>query len=745
MLGRVLTRFLPHSTRGIVVFVLLIAFLPMLLLQLYTFYDRYGDRRAQESLADLEIARAVASAFDVYLRDVLRHEFVLGKAIDLSQPMSAEQVSKFLAGNVEQIPAVGRLIWLTPEGRAIASSDPNAVGTDYQDRSYFQQIARGDEWAVSELLRARVDGKPGFAIARGIRGDEGSLQGVLVAGVDPELLDERELRMQLTGKAAFSIFDGQGRLVYRSPNVDLSWEQRSEGGAEAIVRRALAGEELTATYTSTVDGQTMMGAFTPIRSISWVVGSARSEAEVMAPMNEDLLRDVVLALLVGLAAFFAALLVSRWLTYPLSLLRKHSVALGSGNLDERVVATGPLEFKDLALAFNVMADDIQAKQEALKVQNEDLQAANEALIQAQEDLMRLAAIVQSSEDAIIGKTLDGIIVSWNGGAERLYGYAPEEIIGKPVAVLVPSQVADDLPAIMERIRRGEGVAPYETVRVRKDGSPVDVSVTMSPVKDLNGNVIGASTIARDITQRNRAEQEIMRLNADLERRAAELTAVNKDLEAFSYSVAHDLRAPLRSIDGFSQALLEDCADQLSAEGKQHLQRVRAGSQQMAQLIDGLLGLSRMSRGEMHFEEVDLSALAQSIAAELFTEQPGRRVEFICTSGVVTNGDARLLRIVIENLLRNAWKFTGKHSCARIEFGVAELEDVLAYFVRDDGAGFDMSYADKLFGAFQRLHGAADFPGTGIGLATVQRIIRRHGGNIWAEGAVEQGATFYFTL
>ncbi|HEX7767790.1 MAG TPA: PAS domain S-box protein, partial [Nitrospira sp.] len=259
-----------------------------------------------------------------------------------------------------------------------------------------------------------------------------------------------------------------------------------------------------------------------------------------------------------------------------------------------------------------------------------------------------------------------------------------------------------------------------------------------PIRNEEGEVFRWFGTNTDVTEQRESEDALKENRERLE-------AVNKELEAFSYSVSHDLRAPLRSIDGFSQALLEDCAGRLNEQEKDHLSRIRAASQRMGQLIDDLLKLARLSRQDLCRRPVDVSELAQSEAADLRQAWPNRQVNLTVAPGLMADADPVLFRVVLGNLLGNAWKFTSKQARAAIEVGAMSHDGTTAYFVRDNGVGFDMAYADKLFGAFQRLHAITEYPGTGIGLATVQRIVARHGGRVWAEGQAGQGATFYFTL
>lgn len=254
-----------------------------------------------------------------------------------------------------------------------------------------------------------------------------------------------------------------------------------------------------------------------------------------------------------------------------------------------------------------------------------------------------------------------------------------------------------------------------------------------------------TVLTKEIAERRRVEEDMRRLNADLLDRTTQLEASNRELEAFSYSVSHDLRAPLRGIDGFSQAVLEDYHDKLDETGRKYLTRVREASQRMAKLIDAMLNLARLIRAELNLESVDLSALGRSITADLAKADPDRQVEIVIADNLRATADPDLARVVLENLLGNAWKFTSQQEFARIELGLTYHYAQPVFFVRDNGVGFDMAFVDKLFGAFQRLHAVSEFQGIGIGLATVHRIIQRHGGRIWANAEVGKGATFFFIL
>jgi PAS domain S-box-containing protein len=388
-----------------------------------------------------------------------------------------------------------------------------------------------------------------------------------------------------------------------------------------------------------------------------------------------------------------------------------------------------------------------------------------------ENEQRLRTFLDSTSDMAFLKDDSCRHIIVNRALCKFYGKKESEIIGKTDFDLMAEKAAANCRKTDEQTLRSNDLQISEEVVGSRYYETMKFPVTIA-----NGKR-GIGAYIRDITDRKRSDEELLRLNAELEKTVAARTkelhdnqlallnlvddlnqsaknialalqtleATNKELEAFSYSVSHDLRAPLRGMDGFSQTLLEDYGDKLDATGKNYLERIRAGTQRMGSLIDDMLKLSQVTRVEFKRESVDLSKMVRTILLTVRRNNPARDVKVSIQKDIIIDGDRHLLEIALTNLIDNAWKFTGKTKNARIEFGTLLKDGKPVIFIRDNGVGFDMAYVDKLFGAFQRLHTTAEFPGTGIGLATVQRVIHRHGGKIWAEGEVGKGATFFFTI
>jgi PAS domain S-box-containing protein len=433
-------------------------------------------------------------------------------------------------------------------------------------------------------------------------------------------------------------------------------------------------------------------------------------------------------------------------------LGRHATAQGIGILDmvtvhheallglmSQLPAAAPSPLPLAAQFFNESLSPFEMSLRAHQA-NARLLGLSETLAQRNAEIDRardqLQMILDATTAVIYLKDSDGRYVFVNRQFEQVFRVRREDVIGKRDAEALPPQVAEALRDHDQPVLQA-GIPGELEVTLPLEGGPHTYIALKFPLLDGAGPYAICS-VATDITERKRADEALKRA-----KEAAE--SANRELESFSYSVAHDLRAPLRGIDGFCHALVEDCSDRLGPQGTTYLQYVRESAQHMAHLIDDLLALSRVSRSALQPSYVDLTELARNILDHLKAIDRERHVDCTIQEGVCGSGDPHLLRAVLENLLGNAWKFTSRRPMARIEFGLQSMTAPAVYSVRDNGAGFDMAYAGKLFGVFQRLHSEDEFVGTGIGLATVHRIITRHGGRVWAEGEVDRGSTFYFTL
>jgi len=473
---------------------------------------------------------------------------------------------------------------------------------------------------------------------------------------------------------------------------------------------------------------------------------------------------------IGLGVILASVLLSwlvsgrlqRRITGPIFALTRVAERVSSeADYSVRVEKPSDDEVGVLADAFNNMLGQIQLQNEALNrargelerrvvertrelAEEVDVRRRTEQVLRENEE--RFRTLVELAPDAVIKVSSAGNITLVNSQAEKLFGYAREELLNQNVAMLAPPEYSASQGEHWLQAPAEGGVTVMEAGReleaLHKDGRRIPIEVRLSPVGTRSD--VAALAIIRNISARKETERAIKTLNNELAEKVAELTAVNGELEAFSYSVSHDLRAPLRAIDGFSHSLIEDCSEQLNDVAKSYLNRICAAAQRMGMLIDDLLNLSRITRAALVRDTVDLSAMVEGIAAQLAAAYPDRTVRINTAEHITARVDARLIRVALENLLGNAWKFTREARDAEITFGAREENGGTVYFVRDNGAGFNMTYVNKLFEPFQRLHSEREYEGTGIGLAIVLRVIQRHGGRIWAEGAPGQGATFYFT-
>lgn len=707
------------SIQSRLLLLLVFILIPILVLQAYTYYESFQSRRAIELKANLELARAVSTAFDSFILNVINQELAIGLAITSSQPMSSKDINRLLKSSRGN-PAVRDFTWMNPGGEAIHSSNDDMIGRNYSDRSYFREVANGREWKVSELIFAKTTGEPVFGISRGIRDNKGVLLGIVFAAIIPERLDAI-LSFERSKDAGISLIDSKGIHVVRWPKTVYTWEQRNWLKHYPVIAEVLAGKEATSIVTSESTGAKRIVGFAPVSEIGWAVASSRAEQDVVAPIFSAIQAQGILFLITLSLAVFATMAIARPMVTSLKRLRDHALALGRGEVTAIGTISGPNELRDLSYAFNQMSEKIQSRESALR-ESEQLYRG-------------------------IGESIDyGIWVCDPDGRNTYASKSFLDLVGVTQErysnfgwgdVLHPDDAERTIAAWKECVRTGT-LWDIEHRFRGVDGHWHFILARGVPVRNEQGEVICWAGINLDVNKLKKTEMS-------LKERTRQLEDANKELESFNFSVSHDLGAPLRAIKGYSQMILKKQGDRFDEETRRRFQVITENIGTMGRLIEDLLAFSRLGRQAVTKASINLEELIGEVWHELVTINPDRKMTLNICRMPAALGDRALIRQVYSNLLGNAVKFSREKAAAVIEAGSCVQGGEIVYFVRDSGIGFDMKFHDKLFGVFHRLHSADEYEGTGIGLALVQRIIHRHGGRVWAEGKEHEGATFFFTL
>ena len=698
-------------------------------------------RNAQISDARRNLAastRLIALGLTNTVRGTAQLEYGLARARELDTRDRAA-CSSFLADVLKEFPHYTGILTIKPNGELFCDSLRTNRTLNLNDRQYFQRALNGQSPLALEAAFGRLTGIAVLQVAHGVRKTKGVTKFILLASINLEKYMQLRAKNLPQKNAIVALADASGKI--------LSWIPHGENIAgSSIVNTPLfrfaqenKGDEIREIVGTKGTNRIWATSTLPELAESGLhilVGVSKNDllAEADASLTKALVTLSVVWLLVFASAWaLTELGIRRQVSRIISAVNK----LGGGDINARTGLPHTRdEFGQLAHNLDNMADALQKRQsEAVRAE------------------ARFTNIVNLAADAIISIDEEQRIIAFNYGAEKIFGYTSAEMLGQPLEILLPERFSATHRKHVHQFGEAAEVARHMNRRPdilgrRKDGNEFFAEASISRAKEDRKMVF--TVFLRDISDRKEAEEQIHQLNINLEKRVvertAELAAANQELESFSYSVSHDLRTPLRAIDGFSQVLVEDFANKIDDQAMSYLGRIRAASQRMGLLIDDMLALSRVTRTEMLPKNVNLSLLADNLLADLKKSAPDRNVHLSIEPGLTCMGDLRLLNMVLDNLLSNAWKFTAHVTQPRIEFGAnLNANGEKEFFVRDNGAGFDMAYADKLFGPFQRLHSATEFPGTGVGLAIVKRVILRHGGSIRGESSVDQGATFFFTL
>lgn len=707
-------RLMPHSIRSRLFLLLSLPLLPLLLLQVLADTEHSRTQRQEELMTNLEVARAVAAAFEDYIGGVLRQEMAMGATLTVEHRESPTKAHTMLSIAAAGYPTVNNLYWVDPHGRVVTASDMRLAGADRSHEECFKIIAGGQDWAVGDLRPTPTPDRPSFDVARGIRDQSGALLGILVAEINPDRLGDA-LAVARPESGAIFIVDRKGRGIYRYPETPMTWNFREQVKTKPLIRQALANKETSGPFTSLIDGKTRLAGFVPIRSIGWVAGANRPETLVMGPARTGMFRDITLSLLVDAGAFFLALVIGISIVRPIRALQQEVQMLGQGELTHRVAVSGPVELAQLA-------DTMDWMREALR----------QRMAERDRLLADLDATIASVADSLVTYSENGEILRMNPAAERLFQFTPEEcqtdirerwkklLIKKPSGEPFPP---DDIPPL--RALRGEVVSGVVLVYLQQ-GRVYWLSCSAAPIRTPDGQIHGAVAIYTDITAQHELQEE---------------------QEAYAHTISHDLRNPLSTIQGHAQILQTMLQEsQMGEKFRQSTQAILRSARRMNVMIQDLVDVARIEGGQLKLklQQVKLADYLKNYLQRVSTTMDVGRIHIEAPDDLPpVRADYDRLERIFTNLLSNALKYSTPGTPVLVRARRVDGEVVID--ITDQGPGIDPECLPHLFERFYRVKGTTSTEGIGLGLYITRTLIEAHGGRIWVESQPGVGSTFTFTL
>ncbi len=737
--------------------VILLTLVPMLTAVAVSVAMFHRNTSERIRLENMRVAHTVATAVELFLaRPVVMLKHVRDDIQHLAQSPDAvndfNHLNSEMQSALDTDPLFESVLLINAAGRLTGSAGPEAITSverlhkqNFAGSELFNKVIKGNRVAWSEPFVSLRTGESVISVGIPWRG------GMIVGTMNLSYLCKLVEPTRTSLNAYAFIVSPAGRLIAH-PDRALVGEKE----AFISIPQITAGFKGTGgTYAFKLTGRKVIGTVLPFNQNDWVIVSVHDKEQSFATLYklEGLL--ALLAVAVLAASLFFAYRRVETITAPVQALSDLSRKLASG---EKVADYSSFSayseihelhenFLKMATAVNQREQDLQERNQELAVAEKELRhQVKEYLLTHQElvaEKVKLESILTSMGEGLSIQNLQMQVILQNDVHKNIYG----DVTGKLCYNSFEHEdtICPDCPV---QAAFADGQIHQVLRKVKRNGEPHYLDVTASPLRSPTGEIIGGIEIVRDVTERVKVENEVRRLNQELEarviERTAELEVANQELESFSYSVSHDLRAPLRHISSFSSILESDYGARFDEDGKYYLSRIISGCAKMGLLIDDLLELAQVTRSELRSSRVSLSRIVNNIAASLTEREPERMASFLVEDGLDVYGDERLLDVMLNNLVNNAWKYSAQKPETVITFGCKKIAAGTAYFVKDNGVGFNMNYMDKLFAPFQRLHGP-EFEGTGIGLAIVQRVVHRHGGKIWADAVEGEGATFYFTL